>query len=140
MPAWAAAEPSRAFSPYPSGSRDLVAAHCTNAPSSPTIMICIHGMLQVQLDNGASIAALRRFDRNLRALTLENWGAASPAHAYSIRQHMRIAYAMMHMQTHASRLLSLHKEASFTCKRPCKCAYTSTLNCDTMQRRSCGRC
>lgn len=44
-------------------------------------MICIHGMLQVQLDNGASIAALRRFDRNLRALTLENWGAGPPAHA-----------------------------------------------------------
>ena len=31
--------------------------------------------LESQLDNGASIEALRRFDRNLRALTLDNWGA-----------------------------------------------------------------
>jgi hypothetical protein len=31
--------------------------------------------LEAQLDNGASIQALRRFDRNLRALTLDNWGA-----------------------------------------------------------------
>lgn len=40
--------------------------------------------LEAQLDNGASIEALRRFDRNLRALTLDNWGAqhslATPCH------------------------------------------------------------
>lgn len=31
--------------------------------------------MEAQLDNGASIEALRRFDRNLRALTIDNWGA-----------------------------------------------------------------
>lgn len=30
--------------------------------------------LEAQLDNGASIEALRRFDRNLRTLTIDTWG------------------------------------------------------------------
>jgi hypothetical protein len=30
--------------------------------------------LGAQLDNGASIEALRRFDRNLRTLTIDTWG------------------------------------------------------------------
>ena len=30
--------------------------------------------LEAQLDNGASIEALRRFDRNLRMLTIDTWG------------------------------------------------------------------
>ena len=33
---------------------------------------------QAELDNGASIAALRRFNDNLANLTAENWGAAGP--------------------------------------------------------------
>ena len=34
-------------------------------------------LVQAELDNGAAVAALRRFNNNLAALPAENWGATA---------------------------------------------------------------
>ncbi len=37
-------------------------------------------LAQSELDNGASVAALRRFNVALESLTAENWGNTFPSH------------------------------------------------------------